>query len=152
MEPNPPLNVTVVSKSSQVVNISWIAGFDGNSPIQNYIVERSEDNADLVDAACQGSLSDSSCVVTSTSASFANLSPGTTYSFKVFARNKVGTSNGSSVVIATTDEEGAVCKQCSCFNIHLTLNFVHVSYKLQCTQVMIARYSNDEVNQFLLHY
>ena len=151
MEPNPPLDVVVISKSSRVVNISWIAGFDGNSAIQNYTVERSEDNAEFGDAACQGSLSGSSCVVSSTSASFGNLSPWTTYYFKVFARNLVGTSSGSSVVNATTDEEGAVCKQCSCFNIHLTLNFVHVSYKLQCTQVLIARYLN-EVNQFLLHY
>ena len=140
MEPSPPLKVTVVSKSSRVVNISWIAGFDGNSAIQNYTVERSQDNANFVAAACQGSLSDSSCVVSSTSASFVNLSPWTTYYFKVFARNLVGTSNGSSVVNATTDEEGAVCKQCSCFNIHLALKFVHVLYIFHCTQVLIARY------------
>ena len=121
MEPHPPLNVTVVSKSSRVVNISWIDGFDGNSAIKNYRVdiESSEDNAELAGAACQGSLSDSSCVVSSTSASFGNLSPWTTYSFKVFATNEVGTSNGSSVVNATTDEEGTVCKQCGCFNIQL---------------------------------
>ena len=130
------------------MNISWIAGFDGNSAIQNYTVERSEDNAEFGDAACQGSLSDSSCVVSGTSASFENLSPWTTYYFKVFARNLVGTSDGSSVVNATTDEEGAVCKQCNCFNIHLKF----VSYKLQCTQVLIARYLNDEVNQFVLLY
>ena len=128
VEPHPPLNVTVVSKSSRVVNISWIDGFDGNSAIKNYRVdiESSEDNAEHAGAACQGSLSDSSCVVSSTSASFGNLSPWTTYSFKVFATNEVGTSNGSSVVNATTDEEGAVCKQCSYFNIQITLNFVHV--------------------------
>ena len=119
-EPNPPVNVAVVSKSSQVVNISWIAGFNGNSEIQNYTVKRSLDNEEFVDAVCQGSLSDSSCVVASTSASLKNLSPWTMYYFKVFARNKVGTSDGSSAVNATTDEEGALYKQCSCFNIHLS--------------------------------
>lgn len=129
------MNVAVVLNSLQVVNISWTAGFDGNSAIQNYTVERSLDDAEFADAACQGSLSVSSCVVSGTSASFENLSPWTTYYFKVFARNLVGTSDGSSVVNATTDEEGAVYKQCNCFNIHLKF----VSYKLQCTQVTANR-------------
>ena len=120
VEPNPPINVAVDSKSSRVVNISWIAGFDGNSVIKNYTVKRSRDNAEFVDALCEESLTrDGSCVVSSTSASFANLSPWTTYYFKVFARNMVGTSGGSSVANATTDQEGAVhvYKQCSCFKI-----------------------------------
>ena len=107
VEPNPPANMAVVSKTSRVVNISWIAGFDGNSAIQDYTVQRSEDNEEFVDAVCQGSLSDSSCVVSSTSASFRNLLPWTTYYFKVFARNIVGISDGSLVVNTTTDEEGA---------------------------------------------
>ena len=102
------MNLSVDSKSSRVVNISWIAGFDGNNEIQNYTVKRSKDNQEFVDAVCQESLSDSSCVVTSTSASFGNLSPWTTYYFKVFAKNMVGTSDGSSVVNVTTDEEGAL--------------------------------------------
>ena len=108
MKPHPPLNVSVDSKSSRIVVISWIAGFDGNSVIQNYTVKRSQDNEVFVDAVCQGSLSDSSCVVSNTSASFGNLLPWTTYYFKVFARNMVGTSDGSSVVNATIDEEGVV--------------------------------------------
>jgi len=102
--------VSVDSKSSRAVVISWIAGFDGNSTIHNYTVKRSQDNEVFVDAVCQGSLSDSSCVVSNTSASLENLLPRTTYYFKVFARNMVGTSDGSSVVNATTDEEGAVHK------------------------------------------
>jgi len=105
VEPNPPVNVVVVSKSSRVVNMSWIAGFDGNSAIQNYTVKTSLDNADFVDAVCQEYMSDGSCVVSSTSASVGNLSPWTLYYFKVLARNMVGTSEGSPVVNATTDEE-----------------------------------------------
>ena len=138
MEPHPPLNVTVVSKSSRVVNISWIDGFNGNSAIQNYRVdiESSQHNAERASAACQGSLSDSSCVVSTTSASFGNLLPWTTYSFKVFARNEVGFSNGSSVVNTTTDEEGAVCKQCSYFNIQITLKWYY-------DQKIISFFSSD---------
>ena len=107
VKPKAPLNVSVDSKSSREVNISWIAGFDGNSAIQDYTVKRSLDNVTFVDAVCQGSLSNSSCVVSSTSASFRNLLPWTTYYFKVFARNIVGISDGSPVVNTTTDEEGA---------------------------------------------
>lgn len=123
MEPNPPLNVAVDSKTSQVVNISWIAGFDGNSAIQNYTVKISLDNQEFRDAACQGSTLNSSCVVTSTTASFENLLPWTTYHFKAFARNMVGISDGSSVVNITTDEEGAVHeKKCTfsttCIKLH----------------------------------
>ena len=120
VEPDPPVNVAVDSKTSRVVNISWIPDFDGNSAIQNYTVKISLVIEDFGDAVCEGSLSGSSCVVSSTSASFANLSPWTTYYFKVFARNMVGTSGGSSVVNATTDQEGTVhiYEQCSCLKIY----------------------------------
>jgi len=109
VEPNPPVNVAVVSKTSRVVNISWVAGFDGNSAIQNYTVKTSLDDEEFVDTVCQVPLPNagSSCVVSSTSASFENLLPWTTYYFKVFARNIVGISDGSPVVNTTTDEEGA---------------------------------------------
>ncbi|KAJ7386427.1 hypothetical protein OS493_008552 [Desmophyllum pertusum] len=94
--PDPPFNVTVDSKSSRVVNISWMAGFDGNSVILDYTVKISEDNQNLTDVVCQGSL---------TSASLVNLFPSTTYNIRVFARNLIGKSTGSSVVNAITDEE-----------------------------------------------
>ena len=86
---------------------------------RNYTVKRSLDNQEFGDVVCQGSLSDSSCVVISTNASFENLSPWTTYYFEVFARNMVGTSSGSAAVNVITAQEGALCvyKQCSCFNI-----------------------------------
>ena len=107
--------MTIVSKGSRVVNISWTAGFDGNSAIQNYTVVITEDNQTFRDAVCQGSLSPSACVVSSSytlSTSLEGLSPWTTYYIKVFARNIVGSSNGSSVVNVTTDEEGILFYLC----------------------------------------
>ncbi|PFX14115.1 Down syndrome cell adhesion molecule-like [Stylophora pistillata] len=106
--PKAPKYVRVVSKSSRVVNISWTAGFNGNSAITNYTVEISEHNQmSFRDAACQGSLSRSSCVISSpfTSASLYGLLPWTTYFVRVFARNMVGSSIGSSLVNVTTNEE-----------------------------------------------
>ena len=128
MVPDPPLNVTVDRKSSRAVNISWVAGFNGNSAIQNYIVEISEDNQNFGDAMCQGSLSNSSCIVpsSSTSASMESLSPWTTYFIRVFARNIVGTSSSSSVVNVTTDEEGTFWL----FEIYHLLLHVHIRLKL----------------------
>ena len=107
MVPDPPKELKVESKGSRVVVVSWTAGFDGNSDILNYTVEISEDNQTFVDARCPG-LSDSACVVSnsSTSASLEGLLPWTTYYIRVFATNKLGPSNKSSVVNTTTDEEG----------------------------------------------
>ena len=109
--PNPPQNVTVTSKGSRVVNISWTAGFDGNSGIQNYTVEISEDNQTFRETVCQGSLLSSACAVSSPSASLESLLPWTSYYVRVFARNMVGSSSGSCVVNFTTDEEGKLVKE-----------------------------------------
>jgi len=101
------MNLYVDFTGSRVVVVSWTAGFDGNSDILNYTVEISEDNLNFADAKCQG-LSRSACVVSnsSTSASLEGLLPWTIYYIRVFATNKLGPSNKSSVVNKTTDEEG----------------------------------------------
>ena len=104
--PDPPQTLALGSKGSRVVNISWTAGFDGNSAIQNYTVEISEDNQAFRDVMCHRSLLNGSCVVSSTSATLL-LFPATTYYIRVFATNAVGNGN-SSVAIVTTDEEGAL--------------------------------------------
>ena len=90
-----------------MVNISWTAGFDGNSAIQNYTVEISEDNQAFGDVMCHRSLLNGSCVVSSTSASLTGLFRATKYYIRVFATNADG-SGSSSVAIVTTDEEGAI--------------------------------------------
>ena len=107
MVPDPPQDVLVESQGSRLANISWRAGFDGNSEILNYTVEISEDNKNFSGAKCQG-LSNGACVVSgsSTSTSLEDLFPWTTYFIKVFATNKVGPSLRSSVLNTTTDEEG----------------------------------------------
>ena len=106
--PDPPKNVTVDSKGSRAVNISWEAVFDGNSAIHNYTVEISEDNQTFGDVMCHSSLLSNACVVSSTNASLTGLFPWTTYHIRVFARNMVGSSGSSSIVKVTTDEEGAL--------------------------------------------
>ena len=108
MVPNSPENVTVISKTSRVVTISWTRGFNGNSDILNYTVEISTDNQTFGEVTFQR-LSSSGCVASScslTRVSIEGLHPGRTYNMRVFATNKVGSSTTSSVIIITTDEEG----------------------------------------------
>ena len=108
MVPNSPENVTVISKTSRVVTISWTRGFNGNSDILNYTVEISTDNQTFGEVTFQR-LSSSGCVASScslTRVSIEGLHPGRTYNMRVFATNKVGSSTTSSVITITTDEEG----------------------------------------------
>ena len=90
------------------MNISWTAGFNRNSAIQNYTVEISEDRQTFRYAICQGTLLVNGCVIYATRVSIKELFPWTTYYLRVFARNMIGSSNYSSVVNVTTDEEGAL--------------------------------------------
>ena len=107
--PDPPKNVSLVTKGSRTIEISWMASFNGNSAIQNYTVEIGEDKENFTDAGCQGTLSNGTCVVSnSTNASLTGLFPFTKYFIRVFATNAIGRSNSSSVVIVTTDEEGTL--------------------------------------------
>ena len=99
--------MTVIAKTSRVVNISWTPGLIGNSDILNYTVEISTDNQKFTKPTCEG-LSSSSCVVSRsfTGASLVSPHPRRTYYIRVFATNKVGSSTASSVITTTTDEEG----------------------------------------------
>ncbi|CAH3163872.1 unnamed protein product, partial [Pocillopora meandrina] len=103
----PTQNITVDTKGSRVINISWTVGFDGNCAIKNYTVEISQHDQILKDVVCQGSLSSSTCVVSrlSTTASLTGIFPWTTYNIRVFASNKIGRSNSSPILNVTTDEE-----------------------------------------------
>lgn len=107
--PDPPKNVSLVTKGSRTIEISWMAGFNGSSAIQNYTVEIGEDKENFTGVGCQGTLSNGTCVVSnSTNASLTGLFPFTKYFIRVFATNAIGRSNSSSVVIVTTDEEGTL--------------------------------------------
>ena len=106
--PDPPEDVKVISRASREVNVSWTAGSNGNSAIQNYTVEIREDKQTFRDAICQGTLLKNNCVIYSTRVSIKELLPWTTYYLRVFARNMIGSGNYSSVVNVTTEEEGAL--------------------------------------------
>ena len=127
--PDPPQNITVDTKGSRVVNISWTAGYDGNRAIENFIVEISDHDQIFKDVVCQGSLASSACVVSSlsTTASLTGLFPRTTYNIRVFARNKIGRSSSSPILNVTTDEAGMLLTLCSFFAMY-EVNYVWKLY------------------------
>ena len=107
VKPDPPQDVTIESQTSRTITISWKSGFDGNSEITSYTVEISDNGLNFSDANCQG-WSNNSCTVSGldTNATLEGLGPYTMYFIRVFADNKVGRSDASSVVETVTDEEG----------------------------------------------
>ena len=128
MVPNSPENVTVISKTSRVVTISWTRGFNGNSDILNYTVEISTDNQTFGEVTFQR-LSSSGCVASScslTRVSIEGLHPGRTYNMRVFATNKVGSSTTSSVITITTDEEGTKMLSNIAQPLQAKLSYSHV--------------------------
>ena len=104
--PDPPENVSLVSKSSRSVNISWSDGFNGNSAILDYKATVTSKGQALENVTCDGIVSADGCNVTSKTVHIGGLHPFTEYQIKVVARNNVGLSKGSPLLNVTTDEEG----------------------------------------------
>ena len=99
--------MSIESKTSRTITVSWKPGFNGNSEIISYTVKISDNGLNFSEANCQG-LSNSSCTVSGldTNATLEGLRPFTKYFLKVYADNKVGQSDASSEVKTVTDEEG----------------------------------------------
>lgn len=99
----------MISTTSRTLTVSWLAGFNGNSEITYYTVNISRENQNF-GAICEGSISSDnySCAVPGhvTTATLQHLHPSIMYYLRVFAHNKIGQSESSEVVNATTDEEG----------------------------------------------
>ena len=99
--------MTIESKTSRTITVSWKPGFNGNSKIISHNVTISDNGSSFSDANCQG-WSNGSCTVSGldTNATLEGLRPFTMYFLRVYAVNKVGQSDASSVVDTVTDEEG----------------------------------------------
>lgn len=96
--PFAPTNVKAVRNFEpdlRTVNISWTPGFDGNSPILKYIIQRREvlelENTGPLPDNLQNWITELSNVsATASSALIFNLKAATNYQFRVSAVNKVG--------------------------------------------------------------
>ncbi|KAF6210674.1 hypothetical protein GE061_013781 [Apolygus lucorum] len=98
--PEAPQALKVLDKSGRSVQLSWVAPYDGNSPIIRYLIEykvgKGSWDSDVVREMVPGH---------QTMASVFNLSPATTYHMRVVAENEVGISQHSEPVTIVTAEE-----------------------------------------------
>ncbi|XP_067118957.1 protein sidekick [Centruroides vittatus] len=97
--PHPPANVKVdlLNTLPKTVNISWSNGFDGNSPITNYIVQkRTVPSSDgYVESLIPWVTAKTNISGTQRYAILSNLKPASSYQFRMSAVNGVGEGNPS---------------------------------------------------------
>lgn len=97
-QPNPPS----ATAGAQQVSLGWTApGSDGGTSITGYRIDISSDNGSTYTTAIANTGS------ALTTAVISNLSAGTSYLFKVFAINAIGTGTGSNASTAVTVLAGA---------------------------------------------
>ncbi|XP_022176407.1 Down syndrome cell adhesion molecule-like protein Dscam2 isoform X49 [Myzus persicae] len=98
--PEIPFGLKVLDKSGRTVQLSWLAPYDGNSPITRYIVEykllKNTWETDVEKVEATGDKTEMSVV---------SLHPATTYHFRIVAENGVGVSKPSDPVTIITSEE-----------------------------------------------
>src|SRR5437016_13401424 len=95
--PSPPTNLTATTASSSQINLSWTApSNNGGSAITGYEIERS------TDGGTNWSPIQPNTGSTSTTYSNSGLQSSTTYTYRVFAINSVGTSSPSNTASVTT--------------------------------------------------
>ena len=95
--PQPPTGLISMANSSSQIDLSWNAPTDnGGSTITGYKISRSTDNG------VTWTLVISNTKSTLTKYSDTGLTPNTTYMYRVFAINAVGTSTASNTTLVTT--------------------------------------------------
>ncbi|KAL4143242.1 hypothetical protein QTP88_005598 [Uroleucon formosanum] len=98
--PEIPFGLKVLDKSGRTVQLSWLAPYDGNSPITRYVVEykllKNTWETDIEKVEATGDKTEMSVV---------SLHPATTYHFRIVAENGVGLSKPSDPVTIITSEE-----------------------------------------------
>lgn len=98
--PEIPQALKVLHKSDRSVHLCWTKPFDGNLPIDRYIIEFK---------ALRGSLLDDNKVIIvpghTNEAEVQHLIPAMTYKFRISAENEIGLSDSSYEISVVTDEE-----------------------------------------------
>ncbi|KAJ8982888.1 hypothetical protein NQ317_004318 [Molorchus minor] len=98
--PEVPYGLKVLDKSGKTVQLSWVAPYDGNSPIKKYVI---------VYKPSKGSWDKNSERVLipgdQTEAGIFTLRPATTYHIRIIAENEIGISDPSETVTIITAEE-----------------------------------------------
>ena len=121
--PEPPLELSVDSKSSRSISVHWRQPYTGNCPLAEYILRVRVEQVNLSDrtiVSVSGSTRDGHEMMSTTtmssehnitvngnatSAVVRSLRPSTHYVLHAFARNRIGLSAASNPLTVITDEE-----------------------------------------------
>ncbi|KAL1428795.1 hypothetical protein MTO96_002516 [Rhipicephalus appendiculatus] len=98
--PDAPQDLKVVEAGSRSVKLEWTAPYSGNSAITHYTVQYKDDGSKW-----HAKMINLSTSATETTGIVRGLKPAMTYHFRVFAENRLGRSDASHSVKATTAEE-----------------------------------------------
>ncbi|XP_066972085.1 cell adhesion molecule Dscam1 [Macrobrachium rosenbergii] len=99
-EPEQPKNLRVVETHSRKVKLSWTAPYNGNSPIQNYLIHYKLASEPWPTVPEQLSIPGEQ-----TEGIIRDLTPATAYHLRVTGQNSLGLGAPSEVIQAATDEE-----------------------------------------------
>ncbi|KAL3212373.1 hypothetical protein MRX96_035975 [Rhipicephalus microplus] len=98
--PDAPQDLKVVEAGSRSVKLEWTAPYSGNSAITHYTVQYKDDGSKW-----HAKMINLSTSAMETMGIVRGLKPAMTYHFRVFAENRLGRSDASHSVKATTAEE-----------------------------------------------
>lgn len=106
--PEVPYALKVLDKSGRSVQLSWVAPYDGNSPITRYMIEYKPSKQSW-EAGMERVLVPGD----QTEAGVFTLKPATTYHIRIVAENELGQSDPSDTVTIITAEEAPSGKSTS---------------------------------------
>ncbi|XP_068899413.1 cell adhesion molecule Dscam1 isoform X9 [Tenebrio molitor] len=98
--PEIPYGLKVLDKSGRTVQLSWVAPYDGNSPITRYMIEYKQSKV-----SWEGNTERVLVPGDQTEAGVFTLRPATTYHIRIVAENEIGSSDPSDTVTIITAEE-----------------------------------------------
>ncbi|XP_025834444.1 Down syndrome cell adhesion molecule-like protein Dscam2 isoform X9 [Agrilus planipennis] len=98
--PETPYGLKVLDKSGRSVELSWVAPYDGNSPVKKYTIEYKQSKSSW-EAGTERVLVPGE----QTEAGVYTLKPATTYHIRIVAENEIGSSDPSDTVTIITAEE-----------------------------------------------
>ncbi|CAL4068056.1 unnamed protein product [Meganyctiphanes norvegica] len=99
-EPEQPKNLRVVETLSRQVKLSWTAPYNGNAPIQNYLIQYKLASEQWSSIGEQLSVPGDQ-----TEGIVKELTPATAYHLRLVAQNSLGLGTPSEVIQAATEEE-----------------------------------------------
>ncbi|XP_006745037.1 Down syndrome cell adhesion molecule [Leptonychotes weddellii] len=101
-EPPDPPEIEIKDVKARTITLRWTMGFDGNSPITGYDIE-CKNKSDSWDSAQR--TKDVSPQLNS--ATIIDIHPSSTYSIRMYAKNRIGKSEPSNELSITADEAAA---------------------------------------------